>query len=484
MTGETHQKDAEAECALRRLVEEYWARVDRRYGVEGDFQNFFAEDATMRLAVLNLEGREAVIGFLRDREEKMGVQKRVTRHVLSNYFLSRLSADEALLHTTIQVYAGEGDLPLPCGAPSGVGDFVFHFVRAPGAGWLIARIEGDSIFAGDAAPAFAKGTQTSMEQQKGAAFSACVPHAPMMKLQARRHNEAFWAEYDRLVDEFERFDPELVIVFGGDHVNTMHLSLMPSFMVGQAAEAIEDWGGAQGVLDVPGDLAIDLADTLIDADFDIATSYAMKVDHGFSAVLDAFLRGDLASVPVIPVFINSHYRPRPSLRRCRELGAAIGEWAGKLGKRVAFLGSGGLSHDVSMIFPQYENAPDEKTRDIMVHGHEKLGIDLQESLETVRQIMTGHAEDLLKGGESPVAANPSWDKEFLDAFGGDLKAFDAWSDEKVLAGGGSGGGEVRMWIAAGAAGLAAGSAPIEIDYFTPRSTLGFGLGLAHAGKRA
>ncbi len=119
----------------------------------------------------------------------------------------------------------------------------------------------------------------------------------------------------------------------------------------------------------------------------------------------------------------------------------------------------------------------------MVHGHEKLGVNLHESLETERQIMTGHAEDLLKGGRSPVAANPDWDKKFLDVFGGDLRAFDSWTDEDILSGGGSGGGEVRMWVAAGAASLAAGSDPIEIDFFTPQSTLGFGLGLAHAGQQ-
>ncbi|WP_375202243.1 DODA-type extradiol aromatic ring-opening family dioxygenase [Hyphococcus sp.] len=481
MTGDLQNSAAGVDYEVRRLVQQYWARVDRQPGAEKDFADFFSEDAVMRLAALTLSGREQIVDFLRKRETANEAQKRVTRHVVSNYRMSLTGDRTARLHATLQVYAGAGTLPLPSEAPSGVGDFEFHCARTPDGTWRIVKIEGDSIFAGDAAPAFAKGKNEASAMRD--AFCACVPHAPMLKLQARHHNEDFWAEYDRLVSEFQKYEPELVIVFGGDHVNTMHLSLMPSFVIGQSAEAIEDWGGAPGALDVPADLAIDLADNLVEKEFDIATSYAMKVDHGFSAVLEAFLVGRLDSIPVIPVFINSHYRPRPSLKRCRELGEAIGSWASSLGKRVAFLGSGGLSHDVSMIFPQYEDAPNEDVRDIMVHGHEKLGLNLQESLETVRQIMTGHAEDLLKGGESPVAANPDWDKKFLDAFAGDLRAFDAWTDELVLAGGGSGGGEVRMWIAAGAASLAAGSSPIEIDFFTPQSTLGFGLGLAHAGKK-
>ncbi len=481
MTGDSQNSAAGVEYELRCLVQQYWARVDQLQDVNLDFAKLFSDDAVMRLAALTLSGREQIVDFLRKREEANRMQNRVTRHVISNYRLKQDVDGGATLCMSVEVYAGVGDLPLPAEAPSGVGDFVFQCKKLPGGDWAITKIDGDSIFAGAAAPAFAK--SKSSNASNGAAFSAFVPHAPMLKLQARRYNEDFWSEYDRLVDEFEKFDPELVIVFGGDHVNTMHLSLMPSFVIGQSAGAIEDWGGAAGALDVPADLAIDLADSLVEADFDIATSYAMKLDHGFSAVLDSFLRGRLASKPVIPVFINSHYRPRPSLKRCREIGETIGHWAAALDKRVAFLGSGGLSHDVSMIFPQYEDAPNEETREIMVHGHEKLGLNLQESLETVRQIMTGHAEDLLKGGGSPVAANPDWDKKFLDVFGGDLRAFDSWTDEDILSGGGSGGGEVRMWVAAGAASLAAGSDPIEIDFFTPQSTLGFGLGLAHAGQQ-
>jgi 2,3-dihydroxyphenylpropionate 1,2-dioxygenase len=318
-------------------------------------------------------------------------------------------------------------------------------------------------------------------RSKTSAYMACVPHAPMLKLQDRKHHPAFWSAYEDRIKAFERFDPELVIVFGGDHVSTVHLRLMPTVIVGQIAEAIEDWGGKAGKLDVPGDLAIDLADRLAAEEFDIATSYDMKVDHGFSAVMENFYRGEIGARPTIPIFVNSHFRPRPSLKRCRMLGDAVGRWAAGLGKRVAFIGSGGLSHDVSEIFPQYDAAPTDEHRALMVQGHERLGIDLQRSMAEVRKIMEGHAAMLLAGSASPVGANPDWDREFLDMLENDLTVFDRWTDEDVLERGGSGGGEVRLWIAAAAAGQAAGAPPIKIDFFTRRSTLGFGLGIAHAG---
>ena len=317
---------------------------------------------------------------------------------------------------------------------------------------------------------------------KSRAYMACVPHAPMLKLQDHKHNPDFWAAYEERVKAFERFDPELVILFGGDHVNTVHLRLMPTMIVGQIAEAIEDWGGMAGKLNVPADLAIGLADYLEAAEFDIATSYDMKVDHAFSAIMETFYRGDVGARPTIPIFINSHFRPRPSLKRCRLLGEAIGRWAAGLGKRVAFLGSGGLSHDVSAIFPQYDDARTEEERALMVHGHERLGIDHQKALAEVRQIMEGHSDLQLRGEVTTmVNANPEWDREFLDIFADDLSTFDRWTDEDVIERGGSGGGEIRLWIAAAAGARAAGAPPIEIDFFTPYSTLGFGLGIAHAG---
>jgi 2,3-dihydroxyphenylpropionate 1,2-dioxygenase len=121
---------------------------------------------------------------------------------------------------------------------------------------------------------------------------------------------------------------------------------------------------------------------------------------------------------------------------------------------------------------------------LLVHGHEALGLDLQRSLEEVRQIMVGHAVELVKGGPSPVDVNPAWDREFLSLFARDLAALDAWTDDMVIEGGGSGGGEIRMWIAAGAAAQAAGAGPIEVDFASSHSTLGFGLGVAHAGPGA
>ncbi len=317
------------------------------------------------------------------------------------------------------------------------------------------------------------------------AYVACGPHVPLMSMQDKAHNAGLWTAYDARVGEFEAFDPELVIVFGGNHYQGVHLNLSPTFIVGQIAEGVDDCGGMPGKLDVPMDLSVALAQALVEDGFDIATSYAMVIDHGFTNVLGNFLSGDLSARPVIPVHINSLTFPRPGFQRCRELGEAVGRWAATLGKRVAFLGSGGLSHQTESIFPQYDNAPDETMRDYMVHGGAKGGLNQKVFNDNMIAGMRELSDSLVDGSFVAPWINPEWDNEFLRLFAaGDLTAFDGWKDGEVIEAAGYGGGEIRMWIAAAAAAQAAGAPAMSVDYYSDKDPLAVGTAVAHAGTFA
>lgn len=312
------------------------------------------------------------------------------------------------------------------------------------------------------------------------AFLACVPHAPFMMLQDRALNQPFWDAYARQVAAFRAFDPELVFVFGADHYSGQHMRLMPAFAVAQAAEAIADEGGFPGKLDVPRELSLECATYLVEAGFDVATSFAMEVDHGFSAVTGHFL-GAIDAKPVIPVFINALAAPRPTFRRCRQLGDAIGRFAAGLGKRVAFLGSGGLSHETGDIFPQYLEATDERTREYILHGGTKGELTREQWIEEMRgglQVVNGMLLDHVPGvGE----IRPHWDEAFLRLFAaGDLTVFDSWKDADVLRDGGNGAGEVRLWIAAAAAAQAAGAGEISVDLYRQGLPMGVASVVVHA----
>lgn len=315
------------------------------------------------------------------------------------------------------------------------------------------------------------------------AYVACVPHVPLLAMQERSANQSLWASYEARIAEFEAFDPELVIVFGGNHYQGVFLNLSPSFIIGQFATAVDDCGGVPGKLDIPLDISIGLAAALVDQGIDVATSYAMTIDHGFSNVLGNFLRGDLGSRQVIPVHINSLIYPRATMKRCREVGAAIGTFAAGLCKRVAILGSGGLSHQTNFIFPQFDTAPNDDVRDFIVHG--RGNISIEKWMGDIQTGMDKLSSEILDGSFSVPWINAEWDRKFLDTLGaGDLSAFDDWTDADILDQGGYGGGEIRMWIAAAAAGQAAGAAQLKIDYYSDSDPIAVGAAVAHTCRLA
>ncbi len=313
-------------------------------------------------------------------------------------------------------------------------------------------------------------------------YMACVPHVPFVKLQDRALLPEFWRVYDQRVAEFRAFDPDLVIVFGADHYDGLHLKLMPSVLIGMAAEAMADTGGYPGKLNVAGDLALSCAEYLVEHDFDIATSYAMTVDHGFSNVLHNFL-GAIDAKPIIPIHINALCHPRPTLRRCRQLGEAIGRFAAGLGKRVAFLGSGGLSHETSMVFPQFDTAPNETIRDFIVYGGSQGEISMESWLSNIHGVMLELAGPVADGSHVTGKLNPEWDKRFLRAIvAEDLTSLDSWSDTELVDTAGSGAGEIRQWVAAVAAARAAGADLPMIDFYAHDTPIGVGAGMIHASS--
>src|SRR5690606_7440944 len=121
--------------------------------------------------------------------------------------------------------------------------------------------------------------------------------------------------------------------------------LMPPFCIGTQAWAIGDYLSPKGSLHVTEDVALGLANALMDVGFDIAVSRRMTVDHGFSQPLQ-LLWGGLDTPPVVPVFLNAVAPPGiPRLRRCLSLGTAIGHYLDELPQRTLIIGSGGLSHE-------------------------------------------------------------------------------------------------------------------------------------------
>jgi len=96
-------------------------------------------------------------------------------------------------------------------------------------------------------------------------------------------------------------------------------------------------------------LAEALLEQLMEAGFDPAYSRLLRYDgglgHAFARVLK-FLTPD-AGLPVVPIMVNTYFPPAPSARRCVAFGQALAAAIGRLpNRRIAIIGSGGLSHTI------------------------------------------------------------------------------------------------------------------------------------------
>jgi 2,3-dihydroxyphenylpropionate 1,2-dioxygenase len=242
-------------------------------------------------------------------------------------------------------------------------------------------------------------------------------------------------------DFVRAYDPELVIIFSPDHYNGFFYRTMPPFCIGTSAVGVGDFGTQAGPLDVPAEIATDCATAVLNAGVDVAFSASMDVDHGTVQPLQ-ILFGDAASVPVVPIFINSVATPLGPLKRARALGAAVGAFAATLGKRVLLLGSGGLSHDPPV--PTLATMP-AAARDRIVHG---APISPEQRLARQTQVI-GLAEAFAQGSGPMHPLNPDWDQALLDILdSGDLGAVDGWSNEWIAAEAGNSAHEIRTWVAA------------------------------------
>src|SRR5690606_14139216 len=123
------------------------------------------------------------------------------------------------------------------------------------------------------------------------------------------------------------------------HYNGFFNELMPPFCLGVQAISVGDYLTPSGPLNVAQTHAVDLSAHLMEAEFDVAISYRMEVDHGFAQALQ-FMWGGLDTPPVVPLFMNAVAEPTvPRLRRCRQLGETIGGWVDDLNLRVLIIGS-------------------------------------------------------------------------------------------------------------------------------------------------
>jgi 2,3-dihydroxyphenylpropionate 1,2-dioxygenase len=262
--------------------------------------------------------------------------------------------------------------------------------------------------------------------------------------------------------------PDVLVVFGPDHARNFFFDVMPAFCIGvERVNGFGDFDSPKGTLPSNPALACFIAERAAQDGFDPALSYNMGVDHGITQPLAA-LTPDL-SVPVVPIVVSSGGPPLPTFARCHAFGHSVGEavraYPGE--GRAVIIGSGGLSHWPPSVSPA-DPAVSADTRDYVINGRSRaaeFNAMREESSKSRRA----------KGGTGPI--NEEWDRWLLGRLqAGDLDPVLEIDNATLLKKAGTGGQEIRSWIAAfGAWGAAAQS----IDY-SPVPTWITGMGCATA----
>lgn len=172
-----------------------------------------------------------------------------------------------------------------------------------------------------------------------------------------------WAEVDHLqrAHEFRKAlgaartaidesGAEVAVIVGPNHFRGMWLDLMPTFTIGVGdVSGVGEHGTPKGPLPTDRELAHALLSTASDAGIDLAMSARLEVDHGITHAVQWVLP---EGMPIVPVVINCLAPPLARLDRCVDFGTVLGEAIAGFGDRkVAVIGSGGLSHQLP--FPDW-----------------------------------------------------------------------------------------------------------------------------------
>jgi hypothetical protein len=140
--------------SLQQLAARYWALADLTEAVPLD--HLFEAQAVFDLGQLKLEGLPAIAAFFADRERGMREAGRTTRHLASNFLALRRADGSVAVRSTVMVYTGNGDHPLPVTEPSGIADFRDICRQQADGRWLYHHRSASTVFIGQGAAAFAR----------------------------------------------------------------------------------------------------------------------------------------------------------------------------------------------------------------------------------------------------------------------------------------------------------------------------------------
>lgn len=187
-----------------------------------------------------------------------------------------------------------------------------------------------------------------------------------------RKDETCQRALDRLADDLEAANPDVVVIVGDDQQELFSAANQPAIAVFHGGEVVTqgryghadvpDWMQAVGrgymmdeahVISGAPDLALEVIRGFLDRHVDVAAVACVEdaakagFGHAYGFIVHRLFKG--RAIPVLPILLNTYYPPNvPSAARCHEIGAALrgAIEVCPLDLRVAIVASGGLSHFV------------------------------------------------------------------------------------------------------------------------------------------
>jgi len=222
-------------------------------------------------------------------------------------------------------------------------------------------------------------------------FACAASHAPGMtawtEAAPKEQADNFLGQYHKLGERVAVAKPDAIVALTVEHWANFFLDKMPTFCIGRAAYydgPIEEWLRIPKAR-VPGDahLAMELLDACLDGGFDPTFSDELLFDHATFLPLH-FLNPGMA-VPVVPVIINTLTPPMPSAKRCFAFGEFLGKTLERSSKRIALIATGGLSHwpgeakhgKINIPFDKkfLENLIDRDHARLIAYTHDEINVE-------------------------------------------------------------------------------------------------------------
>jgi 2,3-dihydroxyphenylpropionate 1,2-dioxygenase len=235
-------------------------------------------------------------------------------------------------------------------------------------------------------------------------FACAASHAPGMtawtEAAPKEQSDKFLGAYRKLGERLVAARPDTLVAITVEHWANFFLHHMPIFCIGRANHydgPVEEWLRIPKAR-VPGDLQLsaELLAACMNDGFDPTFSDELLFDH--ATMLPLHFLNPAMAIPVVPVIINTLTPPMPTPKRCFSFGELLGKKLEESDKRVALIATGGLSH-----------WPGEAQ-------HGKI--------------------------------NVVFDRKFLETLiSGDREKLTHYSHEEISVEAGSGGHEIRTWIA-------------------------------------